>query len=594
MERYNLPCVVNIRHRDGSLLGTCCGILVDSQSGLVLAHASCLASCLDQDEDGSYLDERHLKSLRHLHCEILLEQIHNFENEPVRRKENDLTLSSVALSNMQQLQSGLAEGKSVEGSGRVETKHTHGVENLHQLLGDFYAHSRFSATLCAVFQCPPLAESLDTLMSQSTWELVDRNLGKPGIADKSRIKNDDDRNLCSGDLSRSILSRFVLFRIHRWTPYFTDVKIRETSQCCIGDKTEIISTPFGGLKPDIFMNSVSRGVVSNIAGSKGCLLLTDARCIWGGEGSPLYTFNTDDSGSQARFLTAVIISSLCWKNEEWVGFCLACDVAAILHSIPPHLFHFHNGLADLISTSTSSVQITKGSFTQSVEVVLVKMGPTWGSGVVINRQPTVILTCSHVIKESYRYPVQIKKSGEQDLETVKVVHQQLPLRYPFDLAVLWQPGVRADSECRPTVSVPREGMEVLVIGHALFDPELNLHPSVTMGVISKVICVNKLPVMIQTTCAVHPGASGGALVDTRGHLIGIVVCNARDTSTSASFPHVNMSIPLCTVWPLIEKFLDKQETHQLKALTIRNKTVNAIWSLEPVTVSGDKNRRSKL
>jgi hypothetical protein len=39
-----------------------------------------------------------------------------------------------------------------------------------------------------------------------------------------------------------------------------------------------------------------------------------------------------------------------------------------------------------------------------LEVVMVKLGPTWGSGVVINKDCNVILTCSHVIKDSHHYP----------------------------------------------------------------------------------------------------------------------------------------------------------------------------------------------
>ena len=41
------------------------------------------------------------------------------------------------------------------------------------------------------------------------------------------------------------------------------------------------------------------------------------------------------------------------------------------------------------------------------------------------------------------------------------------------------------------------GMEVYVIGHGLFGLEHNLQPSVTSGIISKIISMNKVPVMIQ-------------------------------------------------------------------------------------------------
>lgn len=46
-------------------------------------------------------------------------------------------------------------------------------------------------------------------------------------------------------------------------------------------------------------------------------------------------------------------------------------------------------------------------------------------------------------------------------------------------------------------------------------------PSVTAGVLSAVVAVAGRPVMLQTTCAVHGGSSGGPLVSSRsGCLLG--------------------------------------------------------------------------
>jgi S1-C subfamily serine protease len=66
---------------------------------------------------------------------------------------------------------------------------------------------------------------------------------------------------------------------------------------------------------------------------------------------------------------------------------------------------------------------------------------------------------------------------------------------------------------------------------------LGLHSSLYSGVVSKVVQIpaNQLshlaraeadnmdiPVMLQTTAAVHPGASGGVLVNTHGLMVGII------------------------------------------------------------------------
>lgn len=46
-------------------------------------------------------------------------------------------------------------------------------------------------------------------------------------------------------------------------------------------------------------------------------------------------------------------------------------------------------------------------------------------------------------------------------------------------------------------------------------------PSVTSGILSRVIIKNNKPVMLQTTCAVQCGASGGAVIRaSTGELLG--------------------------------------------------------------------------
>ena len=60
-------------------------------------------------------------------------------------------------------------------------------------------------------------------------------------------------------------------------------------------------------------------------------------------------------------------------------------------------------------------------------------------------------------------------------------------------------------------------------------------PSVCSGVVSKVVkakapsyCQSvqggniQIPAMLETTAAVHPGGSGGAVVNSKGHMIGLV------------------------------------------------------------------------
>lgn len=63
------------------------------------------------------------------------------------------------------------------------------------------------------------------------------------------------------------------------------------------------------------------------------------------------------------------------------------------------------------------------------------------------------------------------------------------------------------------------GEAVTVVGFGVFGQACG--PSVTSGILSAVVQVDDTPVMLQTTCAVHGGSSGGPLFSTcSGNLLG--------------------------------------------------------------------------
>lgn len=66
---------------------------------------------------------------------------------------------------------------------------------------------------------------------------------------------------------------------------------------------------------------------------------------------------------------------------------------------------------------------------------------------------------------------------------------------------------------------PLAGEAVSVVGFGIFGQACG--PSVTSGILSAVVRVDESPVMLQTTCAVHGGSSGGPLFSTHsGDLLG--------------------------------------------------------------------------
>lgn len=75
------------------------------------------------------------------------------------------------------------------------------------------------------------------------------------------------------------------------------------------------------------------------------------------------------------------------------------------------------------------------------------------------------------------------------------------------------------------VSLPT-GDSVVVVGYGGLGRSCG--PSLTCGVLSKAISWNEKPVMLQTTCAVQAGSSGGAVVRIcSGELLGKKRCNHK-------------------------------------------------------------------
>ncbi|KAL6992534.1 hypothetical protein U1Q18_010644, partial [Sarracenia purpurea var. burkii] len=109
---------------------------------------------------------------------------------------------------------------------------------------------------------------------------------------------------------------------------------------------------------------------------------------------------------------------------------------------------------------------------------------------------------------------------------------------PLDIALLQLEPV--PERLRPIVmdvTCPSPGSKIFVIGHGLFGPRCDFSPSACVGVVAKVVEAKKpphygtseqgtelkyFPAMLETTAAVHPGGSGGAVVNSDGHMIGLV------------------------------------------------------------------------
>ncbi|MDQ2180081.1 S1C family serine protease [Marinifilum sp. D714] len=166
-----------------------------------------------------------------------------------------------------------------------------------------------------------------------------------------------------------------------------------------------------------------------------------------------------------------------------------------------------------------------------------------GSGVIIS-DDGYIVTNNHVVKGSNLINVvlQDKRSYE-----AKLVGQD-----PYtDLAL-----IKIEEEDLPAMSFGNSdelklGEWVLAVGNPF-----NLTSTVTAGIISAKarnlgIMSNRMSIesFLQTDAAVNPGNSGGALVDTKGRLVGI---NTAIESRTGSYSGYSFAIPVTIVKKVID------------------------------------------
>ncbi|AEE30952.1 protease-like protein [Arabidopsis thaliana] len=142
-------------------------------------------------------------------------------------------------------------------------------------------------------------------------------------------------------------------------------------------------------------------------------------------------------------------------------------------------------------------------------------------------------------------------------------------------------------------SSPPLGTTAHVVGHGLFGPRCGLSPSICSGVVAKVVHakrrlntqsisqeVAEFPAMLETTAAVHPGGSGGAVLNSSGHMIGLVTSNARHGAGTV-IPHLNFSIPCAVLAPIFKFAEDMQNTTILQTLDQPSEELSSIWALMP-------------
>ncbi len=186
-----------------------------------------------------------------------------------------------------------------------------------------------------------------------------------------------------------------------------------------------------------------------------------------------------------------------------------------------------------------------------------------GSGIIISKSSNdlMILTNNHVVDGASELSVQFINEKSYDAKIVGTSERK-------DIAIISIPLNKIDAETLKTIKIAtmgnsdelKVGNGIIAIGNAL-----GYGQSVTTGVVSalnrEVSIDNYTNKMIQIDAAINGGNSGGALLNSRGEVIGInsAKYSSYATSTSASIEGMGFAIPISDVSELITTLMNGEE-----------------------------------
>ncbi|KAG0198750.1 hypothetical protein BGX28_007827 [Mortierella sp. GBA30] len=293
----------------------------------------------------------------------------------------------------------------------------------------------------------------------------------------------------------------------------------------IGKRLTLHGSGFGLIAPSVLINNISQGVVANIIHphraarrvdeQANSLILTDAKFLPGMEGGAV---SWDETGDLAGLSMLPIRRT----DGEPVDITLVIPVACIITAISPYITIPQQPLQPDHVASLNSTALMHAR----QAVAMVQVGQTWASGVVISKHGH-ILTNAHVFT-SFLDNISNRtwpnlRSGVSLRVRIDSPQQQIPETCVLNGFLPFLP-LRSKEEISRVKPVVK-GTPLFAIGHGIFGPSSGILPLITSGVVSKVVAFNLQPAMLLSSAPVHRGNSGGVLVDTEGHFVGLVTGN---------------------------------------------------------------------
>lgn len=453
----------------------------------------------------------------------------------------------------------------------------------------------------------------------------------------------NDERSQGGRNSPLFLADFALIKVENLSAYlFSKSSLNIKENAVVGETITIVGTPFGSECSSIFFNSVSQGIVSKVIGSNTEMILTDARCVPGCEGCPVFVGSVPGNASS---IYGIVIVPFCWRSGEWIGLTLVCSIKHILKTllqtdIQTKTLPLKNLMERSLSINEKTVvanpndplctdlnnnnnqENTIHSLKNRNQeshiadvlkksrpcVVLIQCGTTWGSGIVTDSDNGLVITCRHILTEGGLLKSKGTSQHYSNMGKPLVIHDVLAhsvynhveivfatsqdCALDFALLKVKNHNFKASVKFRegyPYSDVFRKGEDVLAIGYSLFGSDLSNGPCITSGTLSNVTYISGIPAMLQSSAAVHCGGSGGAIVSSdTGELLGMVTCNTRDANSSSSFPHINFSIPSNLILRLTALSLSVAKTRRVYLMDLVSSVEDA-WHL-----NSNRNSKSKL